>query len=188
MAKGATQLHKGRHGNILVKGCVECGDADAALKRAVHSVEVRTTTPFIEHAYIETEAGYAVTDGDRLVVYGCTQAAQMDRESLAEIMNMDLELIRVVPTACGGGFGSKLDLSFQPYVALASLKLRRPTKICFGRGESMKTSTKRHPSDITVKVGCDESGRISGFSFDGIFNTGAYASWGRLLLTECRCM
>ena len=42
----------------------------------------------------------------------------------------------------------------------------------------MKTSTKRHPSDITVKVGFDESGRLSGFSFDGIFNTGAYASWG----------
>ncbi|MBL6774136.1 MAG: molybdopterin-dependent oxidoreductase, partial [Candidatus Puniceispirillum sp.] len=44
--------------------------------------------------------------------------------------------------------------------------------------ESMRASTKRHPSDIRLQVGCDENGRISGFVFDGVFNTGAYASWG----------
>ena len=42
----------------------------------------------------------------------------------------------------------------------------------------MRASTKRHPSDIHLQVGCDDKGLISGFVFDGIFNTGAYASWG----------
>ena len=49
----------------------------------------------------------------------------MDRESLAEIMDVDPEAIRVMPTACGGGFGSKIDISFQPYVARC-LELNRP--------------------------------------------------------------
>ena len=40
-----------------------------------------------------------------------------------EILDVDLEAIRVMPTACGGGFGSKIDISFQPYVALAAWKL-----------------------------------------------------------------
>ena len=30
-----------------------------------------------------------------------------------------------VPSACGGGFGSKLDISFQPYITLAAWKLNK---------------------------------------------------------------
>ena len=102
----------------------------------------------------------------------------MDRDSLAEIMALEVDAIRVMPSACGGGFGSKLDISFQPFVALAAWVLHRPVAICYTRGESMQSSTKRHPSDIRLEVGCDAEGRISGFVFDGVFNTGAYASWG----------
>ena len=178
MGVNAPNLHESRDGNILVRGYVECGDADTALAAAKHKVEIRTKTPFIEHAYIEPEAGYAVREGNRIVIRGCTQASQMDRESLAEIMDVDPEAIRVMPTACGGGFGSKIDISFQPYVALAAWNLDRPARICYSRGESMRASTKRHPSDIHLRVGCDDKGLISGFVFDGIFNTGAYASWG----------
>ena len=174
----ARQMHESRDGNILVKGYVARGDADAALARAAHRVTIHSSTPFIEHAYIEPEAGYAVREGNRLIIYGCTQAAQMDRDSLAEIMAMDVDAIRVMPSAVGGGFGSKLDISFQPFVALAAWRLNRPVAICYTRGESMRSSTKRHPSDIRLEVGCDADGRISGFVFDGVFNTGAYASWG----------
>jgi hypothetical protein len=39
--------------------------------------------------------------------------------------------------------------------------------------ESMRSSTKRHPSEITLKAGCDAAK-----AFEGTFNTGAYASWG----------
>jgi aerobic-type carbon monoxide dehydrogenase small subunit (CoxS/CutS family) len=146
MADGARKMHANRDGNILVRGYVETGDADQALAAAAHKIEIHTTTPFIEHAYIEPEAGYATREGNRLVIHGCTQAAQMDRESLAEIMGMELDAIRVVPSACGGGFGSKLDVSFQPYVALAAWVLGRSARICYSRSESMRASTKRHPS------------------------------------------
>lgn len=178
LSENAPLLHAGRPGNVLVRGYVECGDADAALAKAAHRVDIHTSTPFIEHAYIEPEAGYAVREDNRIVVHGCTQATYMDRESLAEILDVKLDEIRVVPSACGGGFGSKLDISFQPYVALAAWILNKPARICYTRGESMRASTKRHPSDISLKIGCDETGRISGFVFDGVFNTGAYASWG----------
>lgn len=172
------RLHENREGNILVRGYVERGDTDTALERAVHKVTVSTSTPFIEHGYIEPEAGYCQRRGDRLELFGCTQAAQMDRDSLAEIMGLEKAAIRVIPSACGGGFGSKLDLSFQPYVALAAWALNRPVTLCYTRSESMRSTTKRHPSEISLTVGCDEKGRISGFDFNGIFNTGAYASWG----------
>ncbi len=42
----------------------------------------------------------------------------------------------------------------------------------------MQSTTKRHPSEIHLKIGATRDGRISGFRFEGDFNTGAYASWG----------
>ena len=174
----AKALHPSRTGNVLISGLVKRGDAEAAVANAAHTVTVETSTPFIEHAYIEPEAGWAVRDGERITVHGCTQAATMDREELASIMALDVDTVRVVPSACGGGFGSKLDISFQPYVALAAWHLNRPVGICYTRSESMRATTKRHPSEITLTVGCDDAGVVSGFDFQGTFNTGAYASWG----------
>jgi aldehyde oxidoreductase len=119
-AEGAPQLHAGRPGNLLVEGLVRRGDAGAALAGAAHVVEGTFTTGFIEHAYIEPEAGFARRTGDRIEVWACTQAPHMDRDDLALIMGMPKEAIRILPSAVGGGFGSKLDLSLQPYLALAA--------------------------------------------------------------------
>ena len=175
---GAPLLHQNRAGNVMVRGLVQKGNVDDGLAQAAHVIERSYSTPFIEHAYIEPEAGWAVRDGDTIVIHGCTQAPHMDRESTAPIMGLADHQVRIVPSACGGGFGSKLDLSFQPYIALAAWKLGRPCGIVYTRQESMRSTTKRHPSEITLKAGCDAEGRLTGFDFHGIFNTGAYASWG----------
>ena len=171
-------LHEQRNDNILVKGLVERGDVQSSLEKCVHQVTVSTSTPFIEHGYIEPEAGYALRVGDRLEIHGCTQATQMDREAVADIMGLDHTAIRVVPSACGGGFGSKIDISFQPFIAIAAWNTDRPVTVCYTRPESMRSTTKRHPSDITLSVGCDEKGKLQAFDFQATFNTGAYASWG----------
>jgi aldehyde oxidoreductase len=174
----STLIHAHRPGNILVQGYVERGDIDAGFNQAAHIVEDRFTTPFIEHAYIEPEAGYAIREGDRLTIFGCTQAPHMDKEAVADIMGLRHDQVRVIPSACGGGFGSKLDLSFQPFIALAAWKMNRPAYIQYTRTESMQSTTKRHPSDIRIKAGCDAQGKITALDFEGVFNTGAYSSWG----------
>jgi aldehyde oxidoreductase len=177
-AEGAALLHQARSGNVMVRGLVQKGNAEDGLARATHTIEREYSTPFIEHAYIEPEAGWAVRDGDTIVIHGSTQAPHMDSEAVAAIMDLPRAQVRIVPSACGGGFGSKLDLSMQPYIALAAWKLGRPCGIVYTRQESMRSTTKRHPSQITLKAGCDAQGRLTGFDFHGVFNTGAYASWG----------
>lgn len=177
-AGDAALLHAGRPGNLLTQGFVEHGDPEAALAAAAYIVSDMIETSYVEHAYIEPEAGFAYMDGDTLVVAACTQAPYMDRADTARLLGLPAEKVCIVPTATGGGFGSKLDLSVQPLVGLVTLRTGRPAALCYTRGESMTSTTKRHPASMRATIGADGQGRICGMVFSGDFNTGAYASWG----------
>jgi CO/xanthine dehydrogenase Mo-binding subunit len=171
-------IHESRPANLLTKGFVERGDPEAALAGAAVTASGAIDTSYVEHAYIEPEAGYAYMDGDTLVVVACTQAPYMDRDDTAKVLGLAVDKVRIVPTATGGGFGSKLDVSLQPLIGLVALKTGRPAALAYTRNESMMSTTKRHPAEMTATIGADAAGRVTGMIFEGDFNTGAYASWG----------
>ena len=136
-------------------------------------------TPFIEHAYIEPEAGWARRiEGGRIEVVACTQTPYMDRDEVANVLGIAPGRVRIRPSACGGGFGGKLDQSVQPLVALAAWLLDAPVCCAYTRPESMAATTKRHPSRIRARAVAEPGGRLLGYEFEGEFDTGAYASWG----------
>ncbi|MFO1116221.1 MAG: molybdopterin cofactor-binding domain-containing protein [Beijerinckiaceae bacterium] len=175
-APDAPQVHAARAGNVLVRGYVEKGDAASAAGDV--AVEGVFETGFVEHAYIEPEAGFARRVGDRIEIAACTQAPYMDRDDIAAILGIAPEKVRIIPTAVGGGFGSKLDLSMQPFVAVAAWRLNRPVGMIYSRPESIATTTKRHPSKIRSTIRASGDGKIVAMEFHADFNTGAYASWG----------
>ncbi|WP_352750079.1 molybdopterin-dependent oxidoreductase [Mesorhizobium sp. M0701] len=177
-AGGAQLVHENRPSNLLTSGFVERGDPEAALAGATFVVSGAIDTSYVEHAYIEPEAGYAFMDGDTLVVVACTQAPYMDRDDTAKVLGLAPEQVRIVPTATGGGFGSKLDVSLQPLIGLVAMKTGRPAALAYSRTESMISTTKRHPAQMRASIGADADGRVTGMIFAGDFNTGAYASWG----------
>jgi len=175
---GATPVHTFRPDNILVGGRVVHGDVDDALRTADVCVEAGYETGFIEHAYIEPEAGFARRVGDRMEVQACTQAPYNDLKDIAAILGIPESSVRIIPTAVGGGFGSKLDLSLQPFLAVAAWHLRRPVRMVYSRPESIRSTTKRHPSKIVCRAGATFEGKLVAMDFAADFNTGAYASWG----------
>jgi CO/xanthine dehydrogenase Mo-binding subunit/aerobic-type carbon monoxide dehydrogenase small subunit (CoxS/CutS family) len=178
LAPGAPRVHAERESNALIRGNVRRGDVDGALGAADFVVEGAFETGFVEHAYIEPEAGFAMRLGDRLEVQVSTQSPHLDRTELEAILGLPEGAVRILPTAVGGGFGSKLDLSVQPYVALAAWLLDRPVRLTYTRPESMRSTTKRHPARMHVRVGATREGRLLAMDFTGDFDTGAYASWG----------
>lgn len=178
LAEGAPLLHEGRPNNVLVRGHVEKGDVERGLAASAAVVEGGFTTAFVEHAYIEPEAGFARRVGNVLEIHACTQSPYMDRQDIAAVLGLPEEQVRVVPTAVGGGFGGKLDLSLQPFIAIAAWRLGRPVRCVYSRAESMASTTKRHPAIIRARVGADAEGRLTALDFEADFDTGAYASWG----------
>lgn len=178
LAAEAPQIHPHREQNVLVRGRVVCGDVDRALAEADVVVEGEYETGFIEHAYIEPEAGFARRVGNMLEVQACTQSPYMDRADLAKVLAIAPEQVRIIPTAVGGGFGSKLDLSVQPFIALAAWNLDKPVRMVYSRTESIVSTTKRHPARMKLRAGATREGKITAMDFSADFNTGAYSSWG----------
>ena len=178
LAADAPRLHGHREGNVLVRGRVVCGDVEKALAESDFVVEGEYETGFVEHAYIEPEAGFARRVGDQIEIQACTQSPYMDRGDIAKILGIAPENVRIIPTAVGGGFGSKLDLSVQPFVALAAWKLGQPVRMVYSRTESIVSTTKRHPARMRLRAGASRDGRLTALDFAADFNTGAYSSWG----------
>ncbi|HXY49062.1 MAG TPA: molybdopterin cofactor-binding domain-containing protein [Terriglobales bacterium] len=178
LAAGASLVHANRPDNVLVRGRVVRGDVDQALACADAVVEGEYETSFVEHACIEPEAGFARPVGDGIEVQACTQSPYMDRADLAAILDIPPERVRIIPTAVGGGFGSKLDLSVQPFVAVAARHLNQPVKMIYSRVESIMSTTKRHPARIRARAGATRDGKLVAMDLAADFNTGAYASWG----------
>ena len=178
-------LHPFAPENVLCRGRVAKGNTEAALRASAHVAEAEGRTPYIEHAYIEPEAGYAEVftdqDGERLRIFSSTQTPYMDREDIARILKLPSHRVHIVPSAMGGGFGGKLDIAIQPLLALAAWKLKRPVRHVYSRSESMVSTTKRHPARIRARMGCDDQGLLTAVEFTADFNTGAYASFGSVV-------
>jgi aldehyde oxidoreductase len=178
LAPQARAIHDTHMDNVLTRGILKRGDVAAGHASAAATAEGAFETSFVEHAYIEPEAGYALRDGDTVTIAASTQAPYMDREETAAVLGIPEENVIIAPTACGGGFGGKLDISVQPFLAIAAWTLNRPVRMIYSRIESMASTTKRHPSTMRAKASADAQGRLTAYEMTGDFNTGAYASWG----------
>ncbi|MFN0313960.1 MAG: molybdopterin cofactor-binding domain-containing protein, partial [Burkholderiales bacterium] len=158
-------VHEFAAENVLCRGRVVKGDVDQALATAQYAARGEFRSAYVEHAYIEPEAGYAEMVGDRIRIFACTQTPYMDKEEVARILNIAPDKVHIVPSAIGGGFGGKLDLSVQPLLAVACWKTRRPVRMVYTRPESMMSTTKRHPSHIHATLACDEKGMLLAVDF-----------------------
>ena len=176
--EGAPLVQEDKPGNFLVEGSVTRGDTEAALGQCAAVAEGQFETAYVEHAYIEIEAGWARRVGERLELHVPTQAPYMNLDDVANILQISEDRVRIVPTACGGGFGGKLDIHLHGVLAVAAMAVDRPVAAVYDRPESMASSTKRHPSTIHARLGCDASGILQAMEMEADFNTGAYASFG----------
>ena len=164
--------------NILAEGFLKKNDAEKAFTESFAVAEGVWTTSAVEHGYLEPEAGYARKIGQRLEIFVCTQSPYMDQTEVAQFLGIEPRQVRIIPSAVGGGFGGKLDISVQPLVALAAWILGRPVRSIYTRPESMVSTTKRHPVQMSARAACSKDGKLTAYEYHGNFNTGAYASWG----------
>jgi len=182
MAENAVAIHGSS--NIMSVRKVRKGDVDAAFAASKAIIERKYHTQWVEHAYIEPECGVAEYDGKLVTVWVSTQNVHFDRKEVARNLGLGVHQVRIIQTVTGGGFGGKLDISVQCYLALAAYKIGKPVKMLWHREESMIASAKRHPYIMEYKTGADADGKLLAVKASIIGDTGAYASYGPAVLTR----
>ena len=162
--------------NVFHRTRVEKGDVEAGFEQADIIIEDDYSTQAIEHAFLETEAGIGLMDGDVVTVYVPTQWPPGDRMQLADILGLPQEKVRVVQTPVGGGFGGKMDLTVHPFLALGPYLTGRPVKMVLERPESIRMHVKRHAFWVHYKLGATRDGKIVALQAHLISDGGAYRS------------
>lgn len=177
LKEDAPKLHP--KGNILAKTHVKRGNPEEAIANSKYVVTKTYKTPFVEHAFLEPESALAIPDEDGgVTIYVGTQSVYHDMHSIANILGLPEEKVRVIAKYIGGGFGGKEDLSVQHHAALLAMATKKPVKLTLSRKESLLVHPKRHAMDIEMTTGCDENGHITVMVAKIIADTGAYASLG----------
>ncbi len=169
---GAPIIHK--PDNIVASWKIRKGNAEAGLAAADLIVENTFRVPFIDHAYIEPEAGVAwMDDQDVINIRVCTQVVEHFR-SIAQAVGVPHNKVHVRGTMIGGGFGGKEDITVEIFLALLTKETRRPVRLAYTREESILAHSKRHPFIITHRTGVKNNGRITGAKINMISDSGAY--------------
>ena len=154
---GAPRAHGDLASNVVARFPLAYGDVDAAFAGAAHVFEEVIWQHRGGGMAIETRAVLASHDpaSDLLTVWSGTQTPHLGRGMLADLLNRDIESIRMIAPDVGGGFGPKA--IFYPEEAVipaAALKLGRPVKWIEDRREHFLCATQERDQywDMAIAV------------------------------------
>jgi len=160
--------------NVVAEYKIRKGDLDAGMAEADVIVDNTFKMPFVEHAYLEPDAGVAWVDEQSVInIRVCTQVIEHFR-SIARALNVPQNRIRIRGTMVGGGFGSKEDITVEIFLAFLTRETGRPVKLVYTREEAFAATSKRHPFTITHRTGVKKDGRITACQIKMVADSGAY--------------
>ena len=163
--------------------------------RALEGAEVVVRARFVNQrlaaAPLEPSASVAVPDPDHdaLVLYTPCQAPFWVRDTVAELLGMDPERVRVVVPAVGGAFGARI-VTYPEQVVVAALarRLGRPVRQVDGRSETMLAMTHGRAQVQDVEVAATRDGRITGLRALLVADGGAYPGEATAMPSSTRFM
>ncbi|HOL83049.1 MAG TPA: molybdopterin-dependent oxidoreductase [Caldisericia bacterium] len=178
LEKDSPKVHE--NGNIHLHTKIDKGDIEKGFKEADLIIENEYRTGRQEHAYLETESGFAFYDEDEdlLTIFCGGQYPFRDQIQIARVLAIDPRKIRVIDEPMGGGFGGKDEITTQIHLALLAYHTKRLVKMEIERDESIVFSWKKHPMILRYKTGVKKDGTLTSNEIYIYADTGAYASLG----------
>ncbi len=165
----------GARGNIASHIQHKLGDVERGFREADVVLEREYFTGTVHQGYIEPHASTATWTGDgRLTVWTCTQGSFAIRSSTAAICGVPEDMVRVVPTEIGGGFGAKITTYLEPLAAILSKKTGRPVKLVMSRKDVFEGTGPTSATTLRTKIGATRDGRITAAQVWMAFEAGAF--------------
>jgi CO/xanthine dehydrogenase Mo-binding subunit len=165
----------GRHSNVAKHFQFKLGEVEKAFAAAEVVIEREFHTATVHQGYIEPHNATALYNPDGNVTIWCsTQGAFTARAQVAELLQVPVSRIKVVPLEIGGGFGGKIRVYVEPVAAVLSQKTGRPVKVLMNRAEVFESTGPTPGSYIRVKMAADRSGRLTGAYAYMAYEAGAF--------------
>ncbi|MEW9856222.1 aldehyde oxidoreductase molybdenum-binding subunit PaoC [Novosphingobium sp. M1R2S20] len=163
-AAPAAGLAKGRGGKPDRK---LRGDFEAAFAVAPVKLDAQYTTPDETHAMMEPHATIAAWHGDQLTLWTSNQMIDWAKSSMAQILDMKPENVRIDSPFIGGGFGGKLFIRSDAVMAALGAKAAgRPVKVTLQRPLVVNNTTHRHATIQRLRIGAERDGRITAIAHE----------------------
>jgi len=177
----APHVHGDLPSNVASTFRLAYGDTDSAFADAAHVF----TEGLWQHRgggmAMETRAVLASHDAasDLLTVWSGTQTPHLGRQALADLLDRDLQSIRMIAPDVGGGFGPKaIFYPEEAVIAAAALKIARPVKWVEDRREHFLCATQERDQYWEMSIAVDDDARILGVRGRMLHDTGAFVPWG----------
>ncbi|MDO3416933.1 xanthine dehydrogenase family protein molybdopterin-binding subunit [Hymenobacter sp. BT770] len=143
-------------------GYTRRGDARAAMASAPVKLTAVYTHAINHHNPMEPGSTTAVWEApDRLTVYESTQGVTRTQKSLATMLGLPQDQVRVVTKYLGGGFGCKG--SCWPHTVLtaqAAKGVGRPVKLVLTRRQQFTSMGHREDQTQTLMLGASQEGKL----------------------------
>jgi CO/xanthine dehydrogenase Mo-binding subunit len=165
----------GKPSNIAKHFQFKMGDPAKGFAGAAAVVERSFHTATVHQGYIEPHNATALFNADgSLTIWCSTQGAFTVRAQVAELLQIPLSKIKVVPMEIGGGFGGKIRVYIEPVAALLSRKSGKPVKVLMNRADVFEGTGPTPGSFIRVKMAADKTGRLTAAEAYLAYEAGAY--------------
>ena len=149
---------------------VEDGDVDAALAAAEIVVDQRYSTPLEHNNPMEPHTTIARWDGEELTLWTSTQGVHPARQTLAPMLGIEPEQLRIISPHVGGGFGSKgVPHADMMLTALAARAVPgRAVKYAVSRQHMFALTGYRPATTQHFRIGARRDGSITAFALDAV--------------------
>jgi len=143
------------------------GDFEGAFAEAPVTLDETYSTADESHAMMEPHATVAAWDGDKVTLWTSNQMIAWGHGSLAKILGVPKENVRLDAPFVGGGFGGKLFVRADAVLAALGAKAAgRPVKVALTRPLIANNTTHRPATIQRVRIGATKDGTITAIAHE----------------------
>ncbi|MEA2656937.1 MAG: aerobic carbon-monoxide dehydrogenase large subunit, partial [Chloroflexota bacterium] len=178
-AEGAPRVHADMESNIAQSSSTTFGDIKTAFAGDSVTAQITLTTSRVLGIAMEPRTVTASYEDGGLKVWTSTQNIFGVRNTIASILGLPEEQVRVLAEDVGGGFGAKGSVFPEEVLtALAALRLKRPVRWVATRSEDGATTAQGHGSVIELELAASPDGKLRGIRGRVVHDIGAYSASG----------
>jgi CO/xanthine dehydrogenase Mo-binding subunit len=136
------------------------GNVDTAIAGAAKTISAQYNYPVQMHGMIGPSCAVADVQGNQATVWSGTQGPFTTQSSVATILGIPVNNVRIIPAESSGAYGRLGDDDASPAAAYLSQQVGKPVRVQWMRQQEHAWSPQYPASAFSFRAGVDSTGKI----------------------------